>query len=30
VLCGAFLGQVAGYKWRRWQAERLREQTAQI
>ena len=30
VLRGAFLGQVAYYKWRRWRVERLRERTVQI
>jgi hypothetical protein len=30
VLRGAFLGQVAYYKWRRWQVERLRARTVQI
>ena len=30
VLRGAFLGQVAYYKWRRWRAERLREAAVQI
>jgi len=30
VLRGAFLSQVAYYKWRQWRAERLRDRTVQI
>jgi len=30
MLRGTFLAQAVYYKWRRWQAERLRERTVQI